>query len=390
MEPLEDGTSTGTTSQAGPTTSTSLATSLASSGSASSEAGSVGSGSDETTGPPAAEGSSTGSTCPRDWWDCGWTLRQSVTLRGMPLGAPVAALPVSASIDPTLRDDDSLVFVDDAGVLIPWERDGTLVWLGVDITPNSDTVVWAYGGNASGPVGRDPGSVWDDSFVAIWHLTDGSDASTLNNDAVPNGVVAEQGWFDSATRFDGVDDQLEVPATDSLADLRTDGLTAEVWLRPELADGTTYKRIFDKSDSMVATMGWAILLSHTLPMGRIQVDIGYESAEGRGISAEFDVSEWVHLVVTIAADDTIGFWVNGQPLESSQTPVNGTVLSDAAQAGSIGSLPGEAPSVRFYDGLMDEFRISRGVRSEAWVVATYTSGLPDAVSLGRLEDLRQE
>ncbi len=385
-----DSTSTGATSQAGPTTSTSLTTNLGTSTRTAGEADTASSDDAGTTGSPTTAGSSTAGVCAEGWWDCAWTVRQSITLHGIPLKSPVAALPFSARVDASLLQDESLVFVDEAGALVPWEQDGALAWLRVDVDPGADTRVWAYGGNPSGPPAEIVGSVWDESFVAIWHLADGSDASDLNNDAVPNGVLPEDGWFDAATRFDGVDDQFDVPATESLADLRATGLTADVWLRPELGEGTTYKRIFDKSDALQATMGWAILLSHTMPLGQIQVDMGYELAEGRAMSGEFDISEWVHLAVTIADDDTVGFWVNGEALTSSQTPVRGMVLSDADQPGSIGSIPGEAPSVRFYEGLMDEFRISRGVRSEAWVVGTYTSGLPDAVTLGALEDLRGE
>lgn len=381
------------TSQPDPTTSTGFTTSVSTSTSTTAPGEASGATSGVTnidTESSTTQVSSTGSVCPDDWWDCDWTVRQSIVLRAMPLDAPVSALPFSARLEPGLLEDKSLVFVDASGQLVPWERDGTLVWLTMDVEPDTETSVWAYGANPAGPPAEPPQSVWDDSFVAVWHLSDGSDASSLNNDAVPNGVVPEDGRFDAATRFDGVDDQLDVPATMSLADLRATGLTADVWLRPELAMGTTFKRIFDKSESTTATMGWAILLSHTLPLAQIQVDVGYELAEGRAMSEEFDATDWVHLVVTIETDDTIGFWVNGVALESSQTPVDGTILSDAAQPGSIGSRPGETGSVRFYDGLMDEFRVSRGVRSQAWVVATYTSGLPDAVAIGRSEDLQEQ
>lgn len=381
------------TSQADASTSTGLTTSLSTSTSttASDESSDATSGVASTdTDPPTTQGSSTAGACPEDWWDCAWAVRQSIVLHAMPLDASVTALPVAAGIEANLLEDRSLVFVDASGQLVPWERDGTLVWLTMDVEPDTETSVWAYAANPAGPPAEPLESVWDDRFLAVWHLSDGSDASSLNNDAVPNGVVTEEGRFDVATRFDGVDDQLDVPATMSLADLRATGLTADLWLRPELATGTTFKRIFDKSESTTATMGWAILLSHTLPLAQIQVDLGYELSEGRAVSEEFDATDWVHLVVTIETDDTIGFWVNGVALESSQTPVDGTILSDAEQPGSIGSRPGEIGSVRFYEGLMDEFRVSRGVRSQAWVVATYTSGLPDAVSVGRLEDLQEQ
>lgn len=381
------------TSQAGPATSTGLTTSLGTSTTGLAETGSTGPVDADTTGSssPVGEGSTTSEeVCREGWWDCAWTVRQSVTLQGIPLDGAVTALPFPASIDPTLLADPSVVFVDAFGVLVPWEQDGALAWLSVDAEPNTETLVWAYGGNPAGAPGDLLESVWDDNFVAVWHLSDGADASTFNNDAAPNGVVPEDGRFDSATRFDGVDDQLEVPASDSLADLRATGLTAELWLRPELASGVTYKRIFDKSNSTAATLGWAVLLSQSLPAAQIQVDLGYELEEGRAVSGSFDASEWVHLVVTIADDDTVGFWVNGEALESTQTAVRGSIISDADQPGSIGSLPGDAPSARFYDGLMDELRVSRGVRSEDWVIGTYSSGSPEAVALGRLEDLQQD
>lgn len=367
-----DGTSTtGVTSAAGPTTADPPQTSAPG---------------DDTTGlapsTGAAETTTTGEpACSPDWWDCSHGIRQQVVLLGIPLGAPVTGLPFPARIDAELLDDPSLVFVDGNGDPLPWERDGDVTWISVDIEPDTPRVVWAY---ADGPARPDlPRVVWGPEFEAVWHLSTGDDASD-NNPAEPDGVGFEGGYFGDAARFDGIDDLLRVPASESLADLRDDGFTIEVRLFPDtgLVDGA--RRIFEKADSTVASVGWSFLLEGVTPDHRMQLDLGFSEGEQPHASEIFPSRGWFHVAVTVQPDGALDFWLDGVKITHTiELEGSGSVVSDAEQPASIGALLADngEPSNRYYSGLMDELRISRGPRSDDWMVATYVSGRPDAVSI---------
>lgn len=360
-----------------PPGTTSLTTSLTDGAESSSGAG-------ESTG---SDDSSTGSSaCPEDWWDCAWTRRQAFTLGGMPIDEPVSPLPIPLQLAAELRDDPSTVLVDGAGNMLAWEIDQSTAWVSVAAEPDLALQVWAYGGNADATPAA-TGAVWDDRFSAVWHLADGTDATGGDSTAVSEEVVYEPGLFGSAAVFDGVDDRFDVPASDSLADLRDEGFTVEARIKPTegILDG--YQRIFDKADDPSATLGWSLMLRGDWPNHHIEINYGYSVDERQCNSDEFVLSEWAHVVVLTHPGDLTEFWIDGELLGTTVvTPGEGDPLSDAMQAATIGA-PTTGTATRFFDGTIDELRISRGVRSASWVRATYISGRPDAITVGPIEDL---
>lgn len=340
--------------------------------------------------PPAPSGSSGGSTfvCPDDWWDCAWEKRQRITIEPMPLAEPVAQLPVPIRLDPMLQRDTSLMLLGSDGEALPWERDDELLWIGVDVEPDRAVTLWAYAANPEAPpLNRSP-NVWDPSYAAVWHLSSGGDATGLGNVASSESVSHDEGYFGRAGHFDGMADKFDVLPTDPLADLRDEGFTVEVRINPDDLSTDGFRRIVDKSDSTASTLGWAIMLVGDAPTHHIEVNYGLDMMERQTISEPFEVNDWAHLVVITRPDDETEFWLDGEPLESSvQDPGLGTATSDVMQAMTIGAATaGKTPS-RFFHGAIDELRISRGIRSPSWIAGTYTTGLPDAVSVGAVEDL---
>ncbi len=341
--------------------------------------------------PPASSGSS-GSTfvCPDDWWDCAWGKRQHITIEPIPLAEPVAQLPVPIHLDPALQRDPSLVLLGSDGEALPWERDDELLWIGVGVEPDRAMTLWAYAANPDAPPLNRSRKVWDPSYAAVWHLSSGGDATGSGNVASSESVSYDAGYFGRAARFDGMTDTFDVPATDPLADLRDDGFTVEVRINPDDLSKNGFRRIVDKSDSTASTLGWAIMLAGDAPTHSIEVNYGLDMMERQTVSESFEVNDWAHLVVLTRPGDETEFWLDGEPLGSTvQDPGLGTATSDVMQAMTIGGpTVGTSPS-RFFHGAIDELRISRGIRSPSWITGTYTTGLPDAVSVDPVEDLAE-
>ncbi|MCR9164507.1 MAG: LamG-like jellyroll fold domain-containing protein [Nannocystaceae bacterium] len=346
------------------------------------------------TGPSADTSSSssedTGSTtvCPDDWWDCAWTRRQRVDIESIPLEEPVSQLPIPVSLDAEILDDPSLTVVSSDGELLPWERDDEVLWVAADVAPELALQVWAYAGNPAPPLTPRSPKVWDPSFAAVWHLSSGED-STGSNDAAPsNTVTFDDGYFARAGVLDGMEARFDVPASMPLADLRDEGFTVEVRIDPDDAASTGFRRIVDKSDDAVATLGWSILLVGEPPTFRLQMDYGLDMQERQITSMPFELRGWAHLVVLSRPEDQPEFWLNGQQLSTSvQSAGLGVPSPDVMQPLTIGAPSASESSSRFFHGAVDELRISRGIRSPSWITSTYTVGLPDTVHVEAVEDL---
>ncbi len=329
--------------------------------------------------------SSGGPPCPQGWWDCDWTLRQRVVMPGLPLEGSIDDLPVPLPIDPQLRDDTSLRVVDDASSPVAFERDGEITWVRLELVePRTDVVLWVYGGNLDAPPSETL-PVWDDDFAAVWHHSDATD-STTTNDVIESNVTYEPGRLSDAARFDG-SASYELPPIEAMADLREGGLSFETWV---LADalpegGGYYQRLFDKTDNVNASRGWSVLLFGEPPSSRLQVDIGFTS-EAQWNTPTFESGDWVRVAVTLAPGEQPRIWANDEELMVSVASAGmGEVLTDGALPGALGAHP--IGPINFFQGLLDETRISRVVRSEDWIRATYIVADPAMHELGPVEQL---
>ncbi len=331
-------------------------------------------------------------SCP-GWWNCDWSRRRAVRVGPLDLARPLTNVPIPLSLPPPSLEDGSLLdpdlrIVGPDGLTWAYEREGDVLWIRVPTVPaDAELSAWAYYDNPAADDGEQATEVWDLEYSGVWHLSDALDSTAFDNDGDPVAVTHEPGPLGAAARFDGATSSLEIQPSASLTDLPDDGLTLEAWFRIEADTTTTFGRLFDGTDDTLATLGWALMVSSgSLPDARLQLDRGYSITEVHYSSAPFDVSTWVHVAATLDADQAARMWVDGEELsvELLQAP-EGTPGSDASAPHAIGSLPTGVLSNRTFDGLIDELRVTRGLRSPAWIQASYRVAQPDAVSLGPAE-----
>ena len=340
-----------------------------------------------TTEPPATttDASTTGQPddCPAGWWDCAWATRYPIELAALGLPAEVTDLPVPLRLDPSIAIDPSLRIVDAAGTVLPHERDDELLWIRVDAVPaNAPVTLHAYVDN---PFEDEPpgGSVWDDGFAAVWHLADALDASVNGVDGIPSSVTHEQGVLGSAAHFDGIDDLIEYGAPSSLNDLPADGFTIEAWLLPDATKEDSFRRIFDKTNDLAASAGPGLYFHGPSDTPRLQLEIGASGIEARYSSVQTNFDDWAHIAVRYEPGEGTRMWVGGAELNVSllQPPL-GEFGSDVGVVATVGARVGEPSASRRYAGLLDELRITRGLRTEAWIVASMRVADSKQVSVG--------
>ncbi len=139
-------------------------------------------------------------------------------------------------------DKQDLLFVDNNNEPIPYwieKADSTeiIVWLKFsEIIPGKE-VFWLYYGNGNFSGASNVVATFIrviDGVVGAWHFDEGSgttakDTSGNNNDGTIYGATWTDGKFGKALSFDGSDDYVDVPHSESLS--LTETITAEAWIK---------------------------------------------------------------------------------------------------------------------------------------------------------------
>lgn len=351
-----------------------------------------------------ATGSSSGTTdtsddgCPEGWWDCAWAHRQRLSLaRPLPealTDVPVLVLLTEGRVDHARMqaDGEDVRFVSAAGTSLPhevqrWVPDGvSVIWVDVDALGGGVDHLWIYYGNPVAEGVDAPAGVWGEPYVGVWHLEDepvdatghGHDATTIGN------VVIAAGQVGSGRDFDSYNARLEVGATDALADVFMGGATVSAWIRPSGWGGGGFGRIVDKDG---ATGGWSFNVGGG-GMLRFNFKIGPSDTITWSTPVEAVAPHrWSHVAMTYDALGTAPavLFVDGveQVLEEAPEVPQGTQLAtDFDMALSLGNRPAND---RRFDGILDEVRIERAVRSPAWIRVQHDAGRDALLEYGGIE-----
>ncbi|HWB76452.1 MAG TPA: LamG domain-containing protein [Nannocystaceae bacterium] len=340
--------------------------------------------------------------CPPGWWDCAWTRRVAISL-DVANPKPLGDVPVLVRLDATridfdaAQDDgDDLRFVQ-GGVALPHELEqwnageSAIAWVELATPAVGDLAL--YHGNPDAPAADDAAAIWPDPFAAVWHMSGGTFDSTANaNDGIAtDGVLESPGFLANAADLGAVDQRIDVAAASSLDDVMLEGGTISAWILLRTFGGTGRGRIADNTDG--SAPGWMFYPSADGNTS-LRYRQGYPGGQviWTGPGNTFDFMQWYHVAVTFDAlqDQQPRLYVDGieQQVAVSQGVVLGDALSDAGHPIVIGN--SEVPD-RWFDGLIDELRIERTVRTPEWIALQVQSMRDELLGYGaieRLEDLQ--
>lgn len=149
------------------------------------------------------------------------------------------------------------------------------------------------------------------------------------------------------------DESSAIAITDDSFDLPAGPFTIETWIHPESMDG--FEAIIAKTQSSE----YAFFSDHGIPQFDLNVNGRYVSAVAK---KELPNGEWSHLA-GVFDGSTVRLFVNGKQVASK--PASGE-----RRANELPLLLGADPDssgnpTRGFEGLLDEFRLSSGVRYEA-------------------------
>jgi len=254
--------------------------------------------------------------------------------------------------------------------------DKMIAWVKVPLIHASSATdwIWVYYGN--GTVGFDSycnsSSVWDSSYMAVWHLKEtsgGSGAVKDSTSSANNGTDAgsptfgQTGQIGNAISFSGSSQEIQTPNSASLQ--IAGNITVEAWTKSAVS--SQYAGIAGKMKYGSGTYaGYDIQKFNTDNKFRFQTANGGSSSETTAASnSAYTDTNW-HYVVGVRRGTTNYLYVDGV----QQTATGTMSIVDSGLVGSIGRQYSDYNG-RWWNGAVDEVRISNTGRSANWLKACY-------------------
>ena len=265
-------------------------------------------------------------------------------------------------------DGDDLRFTAEDGETVlnyeieKWNTSGeSFVWVQVTNLSHNGSI-WAYWGNsgASQPSYTTDGSTWSEGYTAVWHLdeTAAKDSAANASDGTANGSVSTtSGLIGDALDFGGNPDSVQVANTgDMFGRSGTASITVSAWIKTS-TDGSTWPRVMDTDQSS----SWVLNVrddNERINFSRKDV-VGHV----QGTAAVTD-DAWTYVVGTY---DGTNVRLYDDGVQEGITASSDSVGSGGANL-MIGSNSG---SGEYFQGLIDEARVSTVARSSNWVWACF-------------------
>ncbi|WP_425391465.1 DUF2341 domain-containing protein [Ekhidna sp.] len=251
-------------------------------------------------------------------------------------------------------------------------------WVNVPtVSYNSDTEIFMYYGNSG--VSGDPSTTatWNSDYVAVWHLEEdpngdvaGSilDATSNNNDGQPQGTMTTAdlvaGQIGNAIDLDGTDDYITVPDAASLR-VTDNTITLSAWVDTEgdldNDEGFILKGANNDESYMLGTNDAGA--SNEQLRGRIN------NSGNNFQGGQVTTTDWSYTVVVYDGTNVIGYVDGVQQFSSAFTTNMDNSIGEAILLGTRADLTG----TRFFEGILDELRISEAAHTAGWVTTEYNN-----------------
>jgi hypothetical protein len=262
----------------------------------------------------------------------------------------------------TKLDHEVESYNESTGQLIAWVKIPTL-------SPIHNTSIFMYYGNPSSPDQSNPGGVWDENYMMVQHLEETSgtlaDSTKYNNDGTGTfdspGNINASGKIDGAVYFDGMNDFIQTDG-DEMNMAQYNG-TLELWVKVEDTTSTLSifhtaenrnRGIYTEAGEFKVTMQTSIITAETVTGGTVD-------------------SSWHHLAFSwdINAGE-LALYIDGNLADSySGSEWTSTARASTTRFGHSESFAVFMPAREYFNGSMDEIRVSNATRSADWISTTF-------------------
>jgi hypothetical protein len=322
------------------------------------------------------------------WWDTNWDYRKRLTFENGGQIEDLVNFPVMVKLIPDnftyaycQADGDDIRFIDadDSTELDyhfeQWTYDGTS-WIWVEVPQidggSATDYIWLYYGNSGAGPDQDEEGTYNGNFVGVWHLHDDFlDSTAFGNNGTNQGSTDTGAKIADGQVFNASNSEY-VEINSVAGNISTAAGTIEAWIKMSsgmVADG--------------ATRGIVEIGHNTSAQDKIALMKNTEDT----VRAEYRVTGTSHWaancnldVRTYAANwkNVTGVWNATHVLVYE----NGSLIGTANRSADINPLNLNQAIIgadatlaidEFFDGAMDEVRISDVARSDDWIKAQYLS-----------------
>ncbi len=366
---------------------------------------------DEPASPEGAGTRALPSSAP-SWWDNDWPYRVNLTLNNTALTMDLENFPVLVHLNPgnfnysdARTDGADIRFIDADNVTVlkyhaeQWDPEGSS-YLWVNVTevkagPAEDSI-WLYYGNPGASDVTDEAGTYDSLFEGVWHLNGTSgpcrDSTGNSNNGTAMGGLNRSGAgiIAGADDFDGTDDCIDMGNDANL--MIRGSITIEAWVRMDAVPPGIDWGIISYGDSGESEAeNWQFMLLLIQDGGVADIELGHEYDDGVNQYRTYDVDlqpdQWYYITAT--RDSNAKKWklfVDGQM--AGATFSYGNNPTGGSQGNLMVGKDWWNPLWRYYDGRMDELRISTTDRDPQWIRAQYISQSGNYVAFGDVETNR--
>ena len=339
-------------------------------------------------------------------WASGYEYRLPITIQGSQVPSAQADFPILIVINGTdftnnlesnaRSDGFDIIFTSNDGFtqldheLQRYDEttNELIVWVKADLT-GSDQIIYAYYGNPAVSTDQSTADVWSNGFRAVWHLeenpngdpSDGIiDDSGYGNHGTPNGGMLTAnlvgGQIGNGLSLDGTDDFINVVNSSSLQ-ITDNTITLSAWVNisPGLDndEGIILKGANNDESFLLGTG-----TSGSDEMMRLRINNSTENSDAGAIPT---TDTWHYIVGVYDGNNRIGYLDAG-------TAIFTDAMTDNIEHDPLDPIYlGRRANSRYYEGQMDELRISDVPRSADWVQTEFNNqGTPSGfISLGTQE-----
>jgi hypothetical protein len=351
-------------------------------------------------------------------WLVGWNNRRLMTIDGSKVDAALTDFPVLVKLQSSFFDfskaqgnGQDVRFTSSDGTTLlkyeieKWNSAGgeAYVWVKIpSVTSGSDTTFYTYYGNAGASDGQEKTSVWNSNFKMVQHLKETSgthldSSSNANNGSPLNGVVqGTTGKIDGADSFDGTNDYVDCGNSSSLTQTE---FAIEAWIRRNgtgvaTSTGTggmlVAEPLIAKGRGYAETIG--LNVNYFLGINQGNKTFGFDFEDNitglnHPISGTTTVTDgqWYYVVAT--HNGTSALYINGALGASNLTARTADYNPWSVSVSTAISGAGAGTPAGYFNGTVDEVRISNKAFSAAWVKASYNSGNNSLLTYGTEEQI---
>jgi len=334
---------------------------------------------------------------PFDPFDEGWQYRKQIIIDHTKVDGELNDFSVLVSItdtdlcDKAQDDGDDILFMDGDGVATKLYHeieyfDGStgeiITWIKIPtLSSVVDTELFIYYGNPSCEDEQIPEKVWDSHYVMVQHLDEspsngvaGHQDSTYNNhdgtpynfDGAPGSTTDATGVTDGADHLDGNDDYIEC------GNLNSNVYTFSIWLKPDetitkYTTPTGFLQFKENVYRIVLGDSTSLVNNETICIQDVRNKNEYRTAV---LDVDIINNSW-HMI-TIAwrsGPNRYDIYFDGVAQSVSQGHSNDHVELMPSENTDIGT----SNRVAFFDGRLDEIRVSNIARNQYWISTEYNN-----------------